>query len=68
MRKLRRDFNRRMLWLVAFVLVVVGGALIGLVYGFAPALIGVGCLLAGASLIGLLWLVFTLVGKWAGDE
>ena len=68
MRKLRRDMNRRMLWLVVFVLVVVGGALIALVYGTGAAAVGLACLLAGAGLIGLLWLVFSLIGRWAGDE
>jgi hypothetical protein len=68
MRKLRRDMNRRMLWLVVFVLVVVGGALIAAVYGAGAAAVGLACLLAGAGLIGLLWLVFSLIGRWTGDE
>jgi protein-S-isoprenylcysteine O-methyltransferase Ste14 len=68
MRRLRRDTNRRMLWMTLFVLVGIGGGLIAVTYGANAALVGSGCLLAGAGLIGLLWFVFTLIGKWAGEE
>lgn len=68
LRKLRRDMNRGALWLVLFVLVVVGSALIAVVYGANAAAVGLACLLAGAGLIALLWFVFTLIGRWAGDE
>jgi protein-S-isoprenylcysteine O-methyltransferase Ste14 len=67
-RQARRDTNRHMLWLVLFILVIIGGGLIAITYGASAALVGVGCLLAGAGLIGFLWFVFTLFGKWAGED
>ncbi len=59
--------NRRLLLLVLFVLVVIGGALIAIIYGPTAGALAVLCLLAGAGVIALLWLVFTLLGKWAGE-
>ncbi len=67
-RKLRGDFNRRLLWLVLFVLVIVGGGLIWVIYGTSAAALGLACLLVGAGVIGLLWIIFTLLGKWVGTE
>jgi protein-S-isoprenylcysteine O-methyltransferase Ste14 len=68
MRRMRREMDKRLLWFVIVVLVVVGSILIAFSYGTSAALAGLGCLLAGAGLIGLLWLIFTLLGKWAGAE
>jgi hypothetical protein len=65
---LRGDFNRRLLWLVLFVLVIVGGGLIWVIYGTSAAALGLACLLVGAGVIGLLWIIFTLLGKWVGTE
>ena len=67
-RKIRDEFNRRLLWLVLFVLVIVGGGLIWAIYGASAATLGITCLLVGAGVIGLLWLVFTVLGKWAGND
>ena len=67
LRKQRREMNRRLLLLVLFVLVVVGGMLIGVIYGWQAGALAVLCLAAGAGVIALLWLVFTLLGKWAGE-
>lgn len=60
--------NRRLLWLVMFVLVVIGSVLIGAIYGWQAGALAVLCLLAGAGVIALLWLIFTLLGKWAGES
>lgn len=67
LRKQRNDLTRRLLWLVLFVLVGVGGILIAILYGAQAGMLAVACLLAGAGLIGLLWLIFTLIGKWVGN-
>jgi len=67
LRKQRNDMNRRLLLLVMFVLVIVGGILIAIIYGPQAAGLAVLCLAAGAGVIALLWFVFTLLGKWAGD-
>jgi hypothetical protein len=49
-------------------LVVVGGATIGLVYGWSVAATGAICLVVGATMLGVLWLIFFLVERWAGRE
>ena len=67
LRRLRNEMNRRLLWLVLFVLVVVGGVLITVLYSVQAGVLAVACLLAGAGVIGLLWLIFTLIGKWVGE-
>lgn len=67
LRRQRNEFNRALLWLALFLLVVVGGVLIAVFYGASAALLGVTCLLTGAGVIGLLWGIFTLIGKWVGE-
>ena len=67
-RKERAQFNRNLAILVIVVLVVGGGALISLVYGLPAGALGVVCLLGGAGLIGLLWLMFSLIGRWVNPE
>lgn len=63
--RLRRQAeNRRYLWLVLLTLVVVGGGLIGLIYGQGALLTAVPCLLGGAALILIPWWVLTLLEKW----
>ena len=41
------------------------GAVIALVYGPSAAVLGLACLLAGAGVLGLLWLLLTLMEKLA---
>jgi hypothetical protein len=50
------------------VLVVVGGGLIWLLYGWTAAITAVSCLLVVAGLIGLLWLVLRLLEAWVGGD
>jgi hypothetical protein len=39
----------------------IGGASIALVYGGGAAVLGLTCLMAGAGLFGLVWLILTLL-------
>ena len=60
--------QRNELWLLAaafVVLVVVGGGLIGLLFGLGNMLTALPCLLAGAGAIAILYLFFALIGRWA---
>ncbi|MGB3903624.1 MAG: hypothetical protein WBB22_01755 [Anaerolineae bacterium] len=60
--------KRNELWLLvaAFVvLVVVGGGLIGLVFGVGEMVTALPCLLAGAGAIAILYLFFAVLGRWA---
>ena len=62
----RRRAQRRLLWIVIAFLVVGGTLAIALVYGLPAAGLGLVCLLAGAGLLGLLWLILGLLQRWAG--
>jgi hypothetical protein len=68
LRRQQARFNRNLGLMVLFVLVVVGGGLIAVFYGPQAGLLGVACLFAGAATIGLIWLVYTLIGRWANAE
>ena len=67
-RALRRREDRQLIVVVMAFLVVVGGAAIGMVYGWQTAVLGAVWLLGGAAVIGLLWLILSLVERWAGRE
>jgi hypothetical protein len=63
-RRHRQETDRRLLILVMFTLVVVGGALIGLIFGWEALATAVPCLLGGAFLILVPWALLTLMEKW----
>ncbi|HUX75185.1 MAG TPA: hypothetical protein VMY40_00935 [Anaerolineae bacterium] len=65
LRARRRREQRRLFWIAAAFLVVVGGVTIALVYGPPAAALGLVCLLAGAGLLGLLWLILLLIERLA---
>jgi fatty acid desaturase len=67
-RALRRREDRQLVVVIMAFLVVVGGAAIGIVYGWQTAVLGAIWLLGGAVVIGLLWLILLLVERWAGRE
>jgi hypothetical protein len=67
-RAYRRKMERNMAIAVVLALVGVGGALIALIYGGGAAALGLTCLLAGAGLFGLVWLLLTLMERWANRE
>jgi len=67
-RALRRREDRQLAVVVMAFLVVVGGVAIGIVYGWQTAVLGAVWLLGGAAVIGLLWLILSLVERWAGRE
>jgi len=47
------------------VLVVVGGGLIGLIFGFSQLLTALPCLLAGVGIIAALYFFFVIAERWA---
>jgi hypothetical protein len=61
----RRRLDRNLAWAVVIFLVGVGGSLIALIYGRTAIVLGVTCLAAGAAIFGLLWLILTLMERWA---
>jgi hypothetical protein len=62
-RQTRRNQDRMQVVLVILMLVVGGSSLIGLIWGVQAAMFGGVCLVAGAILIGGLWLGLSLVEK-----
>lgn len=60
--------NRSLGLLVVVVLVVIGALLIGLLYGPYAGLLAAILLSAGAGALGLLWLIFTLIGRWVNPD
>ena len=67
-RAYRRKNERNLAIAVVIALVGVGGALIALIYGGGAAALGLVCLLAGAGIFGLLWLLLTLMERWADRD
>ncbi len=66
-RAFRRRNDRNLALAVVIFLVGVGGALIAAIYGSAALILGLTCLLAGSAVFGLLWLILTLMERWAGE-
>jgi polyferredoxin len=64
-RRMHRRHERQVLALVLLTLVVVGGALIGLILGLEALLGALPCLLAGAVAILALYLFFLLAERWS---
>ena len=74
---MKRSFNSRRHWSQTqvglilggiFVLVVVGGGLIWLIYGRSAALIAASCFLAVAAVGGLLWFILRLLEIWVRSD
>jgi polyferredoxin len=63
-RRARRRQERQLLALAIAVLVIVGGALIALVYSPRALLTALPCLLAGAGAILILYMLFLLAERW----
>jgi len=64
-RAMRKRHERWTLIAAIVVLVVVGGGLIGLVFGFSQLLTALPCLMGGAAVIAALYLFFFLAERWA---
>ena len=64
MRRFRRDSDRKFLILAISTFIIVGGLLIGLIYGPATLLTALPCLVGGAALILVPWLLLSMLEKW----
>jgi len=64
----RRSTEARLVAGGYLILLVVGGGLVWLLYGRAAALAATGCLLATAGVVGLLWLILSLMERWVKDD
>ena len=64
-RGMRKRHERWLLLIAIVVLVVVGGGLIGLVFGLSEMLSALPCLLVGAGFIAGLYLFWAVLERWA---
>ncbi|MDW8396777.1 MAG: hypothetical protein RMM31_11100 [Anaerolineae bacterium] len=68
LRRWREATSRRLFIWVLLLLVGLGSVLIALVYGWEAGALGLMCLVIGAGVLVMLWVIFTLLGRWAGAE
>jgi hypothetical protein len=66
-RAMRRRNDRDLFLAVIGFLLIVGGGLIFLIYGTGALVTGLACLLFGVGLLALLWLVLTVIERWANQ-
>jgi hypothetical protein len=64
MRRIRQDSDRSFLLLAIATLIIVGGLLIGLIFGPETLLTALPCLVGGAALILAPWLLLSMLEKW----
>ena len=64
LRSWREQTERRLLVAAVFLLVVVGGILIGLFVGLGEMLAALPCLLSGAGAIAGLYLLLVIIERW----
>jgi hypothetical protein len=67
MRAYHRQTERRLVIAIVFVLVLIGSVVIGLVYGWPAVFTGLLCLLPGAGVFLLLWIILTVFERLSQD-
>jgi len=67
LREHRKQTERRSLLAVVLALVVVGSVLVGLVYDWGAALTALACLLPGAIILVVLWLLLVGIERLMKD-
>jgi hypothetical protein len=66
-RRYRRQTDRRLVVAVLLFLLFVGSGLIALIYNPGAGVLSFGCLLLGAGIVSLLWILLTFIERWVGD-
>jgi hypothetical protein len=67
-RQHRQQTERRLAIAVVLCLLLLGGGLIGLIYGTGAAVMGLSCLILGCAVFALLWFIVSLMEWWAVRE
>ncbi|MBN2389767.1 MAG: hypothetical protein JXR84_03525 [Anaerolineae bacterium] len=67
MRAYRRQTERRLVVAIIFALVLIGSVVIGLIYGWPAVFTGLLCLLPGAGVFLLLWIVLSVIERLSRD-
>jgi hypothetical protein len=66
-RRYRSETERKLFVAVVLFLLLVGSGLIAIIFKPAAGITGLLCLLFGVGIIGLLWILLTLVERWVRD-
>jgi hypothetical protein len=66
-RRYRRETDRKLAIAVVLFLLVVGTGLIAIIYKPSAGILAFICLLGGAGIIALLWILLTLIERWVSD-
>ncbi|MGC9396766.1 MAG: hypothetical protein ACP5J4_18120 [Anaerolineae bacterium] len=66
-RAYRRQTERRLVLAIILMLVLIGSVVIGLVYGWPAMFTGLLCLLPGAGVFLLLWIILTVFERLSQD-
>jgi hypothetical protein len=64
----RRQTQARLLFGGLAAVAIVGGGLVWALYGLSAAVMAVICLLSAAGVLGLLWLILTLLESWVKED
>jgi hypothetical protein len=67
-RQHRQQTERRLAIAVVLSLLLLGGGLIGLIYGTGAAVMGLSCLILGCAVFALLWFIVSLMEWWTSRE
>ena len=62
--QIREEDDKKFLYMVAGALIFGGGGIIGLLYGWQGVLTAMPCLLGGAGVIAIPWMLLTWYGRW----
>lgn len=68
LREYRRQTERRLLLGIVLLLLLVGGGLIGWLYGPPAIVSALLCLVPGAGVLLLLWLIFYLIERFTQEK
>lgn len=68
LRQQRLQNERRLALAVVLSFLLLGGGLVGLIYGRGAGILAVSCLSVGCALFGALWLILTGLEWWAKRE
>ena len=64
----RRATDRQLAIAVVLFLLLVGSGLITVIYQPVAGVVAFGCLLFGVGILGLLWILLTLIGRWVEED
>jgi protein-S-isoprenylcysteine O-methyltransferase Ste14 len=64
----RRATDRQLTIAVVLFLLFVGSGLITIIYQPVAGVVAFGCLLFGVGILGFLWILLALIGRWVEED